>query len=184
LIILLISCKGHNKRINSPENNISQSAGLNQSSPHSNSEKPNCYDVSLKWNTKDTTFIDTLLSVRNFNMNDESKKVICDSNYIDLEYDTLILNYKLIANYLPYLDRLNKFALLGYKRLPNSNFEAHFYLVDKTDLKVVEMRSFLLAQYKIIGIKMFPFLTEFTPIDEFEKDEYIGPDPNELLNSN
>jgi len=183
-IILLISCKGHDKKMNSSEDYMSQSAGLNQSCYHKNSEKPNCYNLSLKWNIKDTIFIDTLLSVRNIDTNDESKRVICDSNDIDLEYDTLIWNYKLISIHLTYLDRLNKFALIGYKSLPNSNIEAHFYLVDKTDLKVVEMHSFLLAQNKIIGIKMFPFLTEFTPITEFEKDKFISPDPNELLNSN
>lgn len=73
--------------------------------------------------------------------------------------------------------------MLGYSQIDNSKTVAHFYVVGKSDSKVVEMQSFLISQKKIIAVKMFSFSTAFTPIEEFEKDmDKVGPDPNESDN--
>jgi hypothetical protein len=183
IIIAFTSCRGFERKEKGFENKLAQSTELKQPTSTFCKEKFDCYTLSLKWNYKDSRYIDTIVSVRNYLNNDSNKKVICDSKFIDLQCESLIYNCKYISNYLMYLERLNNFAMLSYSQLDSSKTVAHFYLVGKSDLKVVEMQSFLISKEKIIGMKMFSFVSEFTPIGEFEIDGSIGPDPNELDNT-
>ena len=185
LLILLFftSCRGFERKEKGAGNRLAQSTELMQSTTTIRKEKLDCYNLSLKWNYKDSRYMDTIISVRNYQKKDSCKKIICDAKFIDLHCESLIYNCKYIAVYLKYLERLNKFAMLGYSQLDSSKTVVHFYAVGKSDSKVVEMRSFLISQKKIIAIKMFSFSTAFTPIEEFEKDiDGVGPDPNESDN--
>jgi len=182
VIIFFTSCRGSERKVKGSENKLAQSTELKLSNAANCEEKFDCYNLSLKWNYKDHSYFDTIVRVRNYQNNDRSKKVICDSKFVDLQCESLIYNCKYIAVYLKYLERLNKFAMIGYSQLDSSKTVAHFYVVGNSNSIVVEMRSFLISKENIIAMKMFPFLSDFTPIEEFEKDEFVGPDPHELDN--
>jgi len=135
-----------------------------------------CYSILVKLNTKDSVFIDTTINLRNYQINDSNKCIICNHEFIDSETEKLIWECKYIETYLYWVERLdtNRFAILDYKKNIDSSIIARFYISDKRDLKTIQMTSFLVTNGEIVGINICPlFKEQFTPIEAFDNTEPV-----------
>lgn len=170
LIFLALSCQ-ESRTSESANNEINSIAD----SFHLTSAFNDCYVTRLKLNITDSIFTDTTFDLRDYLTNDNSKRIVCNKNYIDLQIEKLILESDYLQAYRELVDRLdtNKFAVLEYDKINDSNIVANFYISDKIDLKTVKMRSFLISEGEIIGINILPGIVKyFVPINEFNEENF------------
>jgi len=132
-----------------------------------------CYSENILLNIDEKTFVDTILSFRNYEKETVDKRIICNDFLVDTCIEEIIWNNKHIKVYLDYQQRLNKFSIVSFKIQDKTDTIASFYISDKDSKKTVEMVRFKIGNRKIVGKNIFPCCHDgFVPIDEFEKPEY------------
>ena len=133
--------------------------------------KKNFYSEKIKLYTKDKEYKDTVFTFRNYIMGNDEKQIVCNGLNVDKDIEKLIWECKYLEVYLEFQNNLNKFSIVSYK-IDNkkNNIIASYFLCDRESKETIEMRRFLIANKKIVGINIFPsFVKGFLPIEEYDK---------------
>jgi len=131
--------------------------------------RDSCYSEKIRLNIHGKTLKDTVVLFRNFINGLEDKRVICSSKLPSEDIEKLIWDCKYISIFLAYQKKLNKFSILSFKMLSETNILAYYYLCDRKTGEAVEMTRFRIENRKIVGINVMPNIYDgFVPIDEYD----------------
>ncbi len=174
LAILTISCNDYRK--SSKENQSVSFSDTNKRTIIDEGVFSNCYSVNVKLLNKDSDFVDTILTLRNYQLKDSSRCIICKPNLNDSILEKSIFEFDFFENAWTRIQSPDSriFAILDYQKINDSSTVATVYISDKIKLSTVNLESILFINGKIIGIKTFlQNDDQFIPIEEFDKTELL-----------
>jgi hypothetical protein len=128
-----------------------------------------CYPETIRWNTKEQVFKDTLVRFRNAIENQKDRRVLCSDAPRDPDIEQALWKSPYVTQYYKYQVRLGKFSFLSYHDDPQGYVVASLYLCDWYSKEAVESIRFKLENKKITGINTLPCCQNtFVSIEEFE----------------
>jgi hypothetical protein len=132
----------------------------------------NCYQEKIRWGYDKNKFKDTIINFRDYSEKVDFKRVICYSDTADRNLETLVWESKYISGFIKDIDIKTLAFVFSFKFNANNEIFASFYFYDIKKKELVEMESFKIKDYKIVGINLFPgFDKEFIPIEEFDEEK-------------
>jgi hypothetical protein len=146
------------------------------SHPQQNDKTSDCYEDSIKLivDLNQNIIKDTVINFRNYISNDSSKRIICNQFIPNQTIEKLIWESQYLQNWLTYNKRINKCSILSLEYLSNNQILARHYLCDITSKETFEKTRFLIRNNEIIGINIFPGISEeFVPIEEFNAPQNV-----------
>lgn len=132
-----------------------------------------CDEEKVLWLVSDTTFKDTIIQLKNYSFQDDTRRIICNDFRVSRDLSELVWNSKYLQTRLRYQERLNFFSIVEFKAVDHNSVIASYYISDRETKETLEMTRLKIINGKIESINPFPGIHDiFIKIDDYDNQDF------------